>query len=167
MIMINYKHGEFRFNFRVAGLIFNDKRLLVHRMKKDDFYALPGGRAEMMENTEMTIVREMKEELDIDVRVDRLLWIGEHFFNYNGEKFHEICFYYSLECTDKNLNIKDSSFETVEEGHEFEFKWVSINKLKDEVFYPVFIKDRIHNLPKSIEKFVEIDDKSDMKFFRK
>ncbi len=60
--MISYKNGESRFNFRVAGLIFNEKRLLIHRMKKDDFYALPGGRAEMMENTEITIVREMKEE---------------------------------------------------------------------------------------------------------
>lgn len=165
--MITYKNGESRFNFRVAGLVFNDKRLLVHRMKKDDFYALPGGRAEMMENTEMTIAREMKEELNIDVKIDRLLWIGEQFFEFDGEKFHELCFYYSLECIDKNLNTRDSVFETIEDGREFEFKWVPVCQLKDEVFYPLFIKDRIHELPKSIEKFVEIDDKSYMEFFRK
>ncbi len=165
--MITYKDGEYRFNFRVAGLIFNNNRLLVHRMKKDDFYALPGGRAEMMENTELTIVREMKEELNVDVKVDRLLWIGEQFFEHEDQKFHELCFYYSLECNDKNLNTQNSVFETIEDGREFEFKWVPVNQLKDEVFYPLFIKDRILELPKSIEKFVEVEDKSYMEYFRK
>jgi ADP-ribose pyrophosphatase YjhB (NUDIX family) len=165
--MISYKNEESRFIFRVAGLIFHDEKLLVHRMKKDDFYALPGGRVEMMENTEITIVREMKEELNIDVKVSRLLWIGEQFFEDNGEKFHELCFYYGLECNDKNLNTKDSVFETIEDSREFEFKWVPISKLKDEEFYPLFIKDRICELPTSIEKFVEIDDRAYMEFCRK
>lgn len=121
----------------------------------------------MMENTEMTIVCEMQEELKIDVTVDRLLWIGEQFFELFNEKYHELCFYYRLNCNDKNLNTKDRIFEVIEGKRIFEFKWVPADKLKDEIFYPIFIRNRICELPTTIEKFVEVGDKSDRTFFRK
>ena len=50
----------------------------------------------MLELTEDTIGREMKEELGIDIEVERLLWIGESFFSIEGVKFHELCFYYLI-----------------------------------------------------------------------
>ena len=156
MITVNMNNGKF--NFRVAGLIIDNERLLVHKLKSDDFWALPGGRVEFMENTEDSIIREMKEELNIVVKVERLLWIGEQFFTLYDERFHEICYYYLLVTDDANLKKDKDVFEIIEDGRIFEFKWMTSSELNDEVFYPVIIKDKINNLPVNIEKFVDVDD---------
>jgi len=150
----------------VAGLTFNNNRLLIHRLKADYFYSLPGGRVEFMENTENTLIREMKEELNIDVEIKQLLWIGEHFFELYGVRYHEICYYYLMDSDDINLKVNESVFEIVENNRIFEFKWVQVCELNKEVFYPIFIKERVNNLPKSIEKFVEIDNDSYDEWFR-
>lgn len=156
--MINFKMDNGVFNFRVAGLFFHENKVLVHRLIKDDFYAFPGGRVEMFEATENTIVREMNEELGINVSVNRLLWICEHFFNHNNNNYHEICFYYLIECNDNSIINKGDLFYITEGKNEFEFKWVDIKDIKNERIYPVFIKDRIKDLPTTIERVVDIDE---------
>ncbi|MCL2225369.1 MAG: NUDIX hydrolase [Defluviitaleaceae bacterium] len=156
--MINFDIPNGRFNFRVAGLIFDSGRVLIHRLKCDDFYALPGGRVEAMESTETTLIREMQEELNITVKTERLLWVGEQFFHTEGTRFHEICFYYLLKTADPNLRTSETIFETTEDGREYEFKWVELDKLKNENFYPAFMRTEITNLPEHTEKFVEVDN---------
>lgn len=153
--MINFKVDNGVFNFRVAGILFNGDKVLVHKGIGDDFYAFPGGRLEMFETTENTIVREMKEELDIDVEVERLLWVCENFFNLNDKKYHEICYYYLIKCNDEKLLEKDDVFYIKEGKNEFEFKWVTKDEVKNEIIYPTFIKDRLNNLPENIERIVE------------
>ncbi|MCL1882151.1 MAG: NUDIX hydrolase [Defluviitaleaceae bacterium] len=154
--MIFFKTDNGRFNFRVAGLIIRDNRVLIHRLKGDDFFVLPGGRVEFMENTEQTLIREMQEELNICVEIDRLLWIGEQFFEMYGEQYHEISFYYLLSA---DIAVPDADFfEVVEDERVYEFKWVKMDDLKNEVFYPIFVKERILDLPQSIEKIVEVDN---------
>ncbi|WP_297430026.1 NUDIX hydrolase [Clostridium sp.] len=155
--MINFKIDNGVFNFRVAGLLFDENKVLVHRLIKDDFYAFPGGRVEMFETTETTIVREMNEELGINVKVNRLLWICEDFFNHNDNKYHEICFYYLIEYKDNNILNKEDLFYITEGKNEFEFRWVDTKYIKNETIYPAFIKDRIHDLPTTIERIVVID----------
>lgn len=156
--MINFKIDNGVFNFRVAGLLFHENKVLVHRLIKDDFYAFPGGRVEMFETTETTIVREMNEELDINVKVNRLLWMCEDFFDHNDNKYHEICFYYLIEYKDNNILNKGDLFYITEGKNEFEFKWVDIKDIKNEIIYPVFIKEKIQDLPKKIERIVEINE---------
>ncbi|MCL2576777.1 MAG: NUDIX hydrolase [Defluviitaleaceae bacterium] len=165
--MIFFKVNNGKFNFRVAGLIFHDNRILIHRLKRDDFFALPGGRVEFMENTEQTLIREMKEELNINVNIDKLLWVGEQFFEIYGEQYHEICYYYLLSADISEFKSNADKFEIVEDERVYEFKWVKTNELKNEVFYPIFIKERIYNLPETIEKFVEVNDVTCMEYFRK
>jgi len=141
--MLTFKLEGGKFNVRVAGLLFNNDRLLIHKLKSDDFYCLPGGRLEFMENTESTIIREMQEELGIVVKIERLLWVAEHFFELYGERIHEICYYYLLECNDKNLKTDCETFDVVENGQVFEFKWVPRDELANEIFYPTYVKNRI------------------------
>lgn len=40
--------------------------------------------------------------------------------------------------------------------HKLTFYWKSIDEVKDLIFYPLFIKDRIANLPQLLEHIVEI-----------
>lgn len=111
----------------------------------------------MLESTENTIIREMNEELGINVRVNRLLWICEHFFNHNDSKYHEICFYYLIECNDNNLLNKEDLFYITEGKNEFEFRWIDVKEIQNEIVYPTFIKNKIQNLPTTIERIVDID----------
>jgi 8-oxo-dGTP pyrophosphatase MutT (NUDIX family) len=165
--MIFFKVDNGKFNFRVAGLILHNERILIHRLKGDDFFVLPGGRVEFMENTEQTLIREMQEELGICVEIDRLLWIGEQFFEMYDEQYHEISYYYLLSVDIAELKSDADFFEVVEDGRVYEFKWVKIADLKDEIFYPIFVKERIFDLPKCIEKIVEVDNAECAEYFRK
>lgn len=166
--MISFKIDNGYFNFRVAGLLFDkNNRILIHKLKKDDFYALPGGRVEINEDTETTLIREMMEEIGAKVEITNLLWIAEQFFEYQSEAIHELCYYYRISCEDSILYERGSNFEIVEEGRTYEFKWVERDKLCNEFFYPVFIKERIMDLPKTIEKVVEKSDMMIQELFRK
>lgn len=81
---------------RVAVLIIDQgKILLFYRFKQGrTYYALPGGHVEAGEALEDTAIREIKEELNLDIELDRKLWEftnqgrQEHYFlakNFNGE----------------------------------------------------------------------------------
>lgn len=154
--MINFKTEGGVFNFRAAGIMFHENKVLIHRLINDNFYAFPGGRVEMFENTESTIVREMREELEIDIEICRLLWICEHFFTLNDNKYHEICFYYFIKCNDKKLFDREDLFYVSENSNMFEFKWVPLIDIENEVLYPEFIKKRLNNLPTIVERIVDI-----------
>lgn len=156
--MINFKIDDGVFNFRVAGILFSGSKVLVHRLINDNFYAFPGGRVEIFESTEDTIIREMKEELDVTVKVNRLLWICEHFFTHHNRKYHELCYYYLIECDDHNLLSNADVFYIIEDKNKFEFRWIDVADIKNETVYPVFIKDNIENLPITIERVMDIDE---------
>jgi len=157
MTVINFQIDNGFFNFRVAGILFKEDKVLVHKRINDSFYAFPGGRVEMFESTENTIIREMKEELGVDVTIDRLLWVCEQFFGDTDSKYHEICFYYLIECNDNNLLDKEDLFYITEGKNKFEFRWIDVKEIENEFVYPVFIKNRIQDLPTTIEKIVDID----------
>lgn len=55
-----------------------------------------GGKIKTGETSEQAVIREYKEELDIDISIDRLLWIAENFFEFNGVKYHEFNFTYLI-----------------------------------------------------------------------
>ena len=157
-VVINFKIDDGVFNFRVAGLLFYKNKVLVHRLINENFYAFPGGRVEMFESTDNTIIREMNEELGINIKVNRLLWICEHFFNHNNNKYHEICFYYLIECNNDSFFNKGDLFYITEGNNEFEFRWIDVEDIQNEIVYPIFIKNNILNLPNTVEKVIDIDE---------
>lgn len=60
---ISYEQNHNKFNFRVAGIVMDAGRVLLHTTEQDAFWNLPGGRVKLNETTEAAIVREMMEEL--------------------------------------------------------------------------------------------------------
>jgi len=71
---ISFKTAEGRFNYRVAGLLIHDEKLLIMQDKDQPYYYVPGGRIKMNEKSEDAVKREIKEELGIEVNVNRMLW---------------------------------------------------------------------------------------------
>lgn len=156
---ISFKTGEGRFNYRVAGIIIYDNKLLVMKDEHAPYFYLPGGRVAMNELSEDAIIREIKEELNVEVKVNRILWVNENFFHeeYCDENFHEICFYYLLDLIDNELLNKGEEFIFKEKGENIHtFYWKDINKISDLNIYPQFIKSKILQVPKVIEHLVEI-----------
>lgn len=153
--MINFMTESGIFNFRSVGILIKNGRVLVHREINDQFYSFPGGRVEMMEDSECALIREMKEELQIDINIIRMLWLFEHFFELYGNEYHELGFYYLIDCNDCS-KISDEVFTVVENVTEYEFRWIPLDKIKNEVLYPTYIKERLDKLPSDIEKIVEI-----------
>ena len=156
---VSFKTDEGRFNYRVAGIIIHNNKLLIMKDEHSPYYYIPGGRVAMNELSEDAIVREIKEELNADVKVNRMLWVNENFFHEEnlGEKFHEICLYYLLDTIDEQLIDKENEFilkDTDNTNHIF--CWKDIGEIKDVNIYPILVKNNILALPQEIEHVVEM-----------
>ena len=155
--MISYKEGTNRFTYRVAGLVIHNSRALLHRLEADDFWALPGGRVELMENSYDAILREMKEETGEKAKLIRLLWVVENFFAHEDLDYHEIGFYYLLMFPDTAPLLRLDEFDGIENGIRIIFKWFDLSELQKTVLYPTFLRTKICNLPLDIEHIVHVD----------
>ena len=150
-----------RFNYRVAGVLIHENRLLVMTDERSPYYYLPGGRVSMNEESTMAIKREIKEELDVEVEATQLLWIVENFFveQHSQEQFHEIGMYYLLQLTEEDILKRGQEFIMNEGGYKkLSFLWLPLEKIKHLNIYPLFLKERIMNLPQVPEHLVEIKE---------
>jgi 8-oxo-dGTP diphosphatase len=74
----------------VAAIIVSDRRILVARRCDNGLWEFPGGKREPGETSVECLVREIKEELDVDIRVGRL---ADHFEVQQGERTLAFEFY--------------------------------------------------------------------------
>lgn len=142
-----------KFILRVAGIFLHENSVLLHRAEGDDIWALPGGGCEYFEDTQSALIREMQEELDADVQVGALAFSVENFFLWNGDKAHEIGFYYHANFTEKNLQFyKQDEFLGVEKHFEgfdslrLYFKWFPLDQLDSKNVKPNFLKERLKSM---------------------
>lgn len=66
------------------GIIFIDNKVvLLKRIRKENgkylhYYAIPGGGVELNESLEEACIREVKEEVSLDVTIDKYLGVEEY-----------------------------------------------------------------------------------------
>lgn len=126
-IILSFPVGGTRFNYRVAGAAIRDGHLLVCREDGDDYCMLPGGRVEMGEPSDVALVREMAEELVMDVAVGPLLFTSESFYGRAGDRFHEMGFIYAIELPEHVRPDGPQPFLVREdEGHLLQFSWLPL-----------------------------------------
>jgi ADP-ribose pyrophosphatase YjhB (NUDIX family) len=106
-IRIDSEQGKFK--FRVCGILKVNEKYLTVKLEGNDFYCLPGGHVELGEDTDHAVLREMKEELGYEVKIDRLVSIVQNFFKTkDGKIFHELGYYYIVEPKDiRDVNLDD------------------------------------------------------------
>jgi ADP-ribose pyrophosphatase YjhB (NUDIX family) len=113
---------------------------LLHRAQGDAFWALPGGRVEAGEEAAHAVVREMQEELAAEVRVLRLSWVVENFFEHRGQCHHEIGMYFLTELdADSPLLASVGPFWGSETVRPLEFAWFQISELAAVDLRPAFL----------------------------
>lgn len=144
------------FSFRVAGLLFMNDHILVQRGVHDSYWALPGGRAEIGESSEETLVREMQEELERDIRIEQLVWSAENFFGYEGYHAHELAFYYRISLVQPFPFHEQDIVHRIHDGVEVEFRWLRATRdvLVAHDLRPVFISERIDAMPARHEHLI-------------
>jgi ADP-ribose pyrophosphatase YjhB (NUDIX family) len=155
--MIRFDQGTRRFNYRVAGVAIHDGSVLLHRAEPDVYWTLPGGRAEHGETAEQTITREMREELETEAHVIRLLWLVEKFFDRDGLSYHEIALYFLIRFPESSLPLASRAFERVDAGTLFKFEWhpVQCAALRRLPLLPAFLPQGLTELPASVVHIVE------------
>ncbi len=157
LAMVTFDRDGARFTFRVAGVAIHNGRVLLSRAEFDDFWTLPGGRAEMLEASAGTLRREMREEINADVEVGRLLWVVENFFEYGGRQFHELGLYYEMRLAldsptlmqDEFFGEGDATLDGDGKGKTYRliFRWQPITALDAAPLYPTFLQEGLQSLP--------------------
>ena len=71
---------------KAAGIIIKDRRLLVEKSKGKHFFIAPGGSIESGETAPQALVRELKEEFDIDVKQEDLEEFGTFYDRAAGQE---------------------------------------------------------------------------------
>ena len=158
--MITFDEDHVRFTNRIVGIAFDRDRVLLHRAATDDFWALPGGRAELLETAAETLRREMLEEMNETVEVDRLVWVAENFFTYEPRQYHEIGFYFLMHLpVDSPLRQKTDPFYGQEGDLQIIFEWFPIATLEQVYLFPTFLRTGLKDLPASTVHIVHRDSK--------
>ncbi len=62
--------------YKSAGIIIQERKLLVSRSKDKDYFVAPGGKREKGETPQQTLVRELEEEQSIEVDETDLTLFG-------------------------------------------------------------------------------------------
>lgn len=156
--MITYEDNSVRFTYRVAGVALSDGYVLMQRGGWDNIFFLPGGRAELLETAETCLKREMREELGVDVTVERLLWIGENFFRQKNKAFHELGLYFLMTLPQvPRLYVKHDFIIGREKGRNIFFRWLPLTTLADTPIYPTFLRQELCTLPTTIKHIVHTD----------
>lgn len=156
---ISYKTEKQKFNYRVCAMIIYDNKILAMHDERSPYFYLPGGRVKMGETAEHAVIRETQEELGITPKIIRPLWLNQAFFTEEVDElnYHELCIYFLMDITDTDLLTKGDKF-TSSEGHRTHtFEWLDFSRLKDEYFYPLFLKKDIFNLPDTFTIRTEIE----------
>ncbi|MCR5611710.1 MAG: NUDIX domain-containing protein [Clostridiales bacterium] len=149
---ISYISGGNKFNYRVCAVILSDGKILAMRDERSPYYYLPGGRVKLGETAEEAVLREVSEELSVEASIVRPLWLCQSFFNEDVDKldYHELCLYFLIDVSRTDLIGRGERFTLHEGRHTHYFEWLGFSRLKDEYFYPLFIKKEIFGLPENL-----------------
>lgn len=146
---ITFKSGNDKFNYRVCAMLISDGKILAMHDERSPYYYLPGGRVGIGETAENAVIREVQEELGITAEIIRPLWLNQAFFTEDVDnlRYHELCIYFLMDISGTDLLARGGKFTANEGKRTHTFEWLAFDRLKDEYFYPLFLKKDIFNLP--------------------
>ncbi len=107
----------------VVGIIFHERKFLAEKRKKSDkidpgIVSLPGGHVELGETRKAALIREMKEELNIEVKKTRFIkksrWVAS-----NGER-QNVYYYLILDYEGKPVRRTAQRILWIEEMEELD-----------------------------------------------
>ncbi|MFN4084012.1 MAG: NUDIX hydrolase [Bacteroidia bacterium] len=132
------------FTIRVYGLLINSKKqvLLVHEKLPDmQFTKFPGGGLEFYEGPEECLIREFKEETDLDITIKEHIYTTGFFVQSAFKKNNQLlAIYYRVEPILNDYLISYDEKEITVNGKTeiLRFFWADIDKLTTDILtFPV------------------------------
>ena len=156
---ISFRSDNEKFNYRVCAMIISDGKILAMHDDRSPYYYLPGGRVTIGETAENAVIREVQEELGVTPKIVRPLWLNQAFFTEDVDnlRYQELCIYFLMDISNTDLLERGKLF-TSNEGHRTHiFEWLEFERLREEYFYPLFLKKDIFNLPNVFTIRTEIE----------
>lgn len=156
---ISFNVENQKFNYRVCAMIISENKILAMHNERSPYFFLPGGRVAMGETAEQAVVREVQEELGVTPKIYRPLWLNQAFFTEDVDslRYHELCIYFLMDISDTDLLKRGNTFTLTEGKYTHTFEWLEFERLKDEYFYPIFLKKEIYNLPNELTIRTEVE----------
>ena len=117
-------------SIRTRTVIFNEKNEILvqhHFTSRNDYYRLPGGGVNYREKLEDCVIREIREETGLDIKVGHLLWVRDFLEQFSG---HSIEFFFLV-------TISGGEFNPTLEGEDnSHFLFMELEDLENVIFYP-------------------------------
>ncbi|MCY6960012.1 NUDIX domain-containing protein [Clostridium brassicae] len=122
------KKGQDYIGVGVGAVIINENKeiLLLLREKSPELgcWSIPGGKVEMFETVEDAIKREVKEELDVEVEIIKLITVTNHIIW--QEKAHWVAPTFLTK-------VVSGQVKNVEPEKHKEVRWFSIDELPNNI----------------------------------
>jgi len=115
--------SELKFRVSVYGLLIKDNQVLVQRVPVSKKYSLPGGAIKLGEQIPSALIREFKEETNVDIEVTELIGIKTSFFISFGHKYHNILLAYKVSPVSENYTLMSNHNDSTD------IKFVPISEL--------------------------------------
>jgi len=158
MADILFKADDYIFSYRVGGVLIHKGKVLLQNAEGDDGYALIGGHVAFGETTDETLIREFREEIGADIKIERLLMVNENFFPWGNRPCHQINMFYLVSLKDESQIPTDRNFKALDdlgnERFELNMSWIPLEDVPNMCIYPQQVKTYIVNPPDKIVYFV-------------
>ena len=132
-------------NIRV-GIIFKHHGKVLIEIRKDRVgnSVIPGGRLKIDESRIDALKREIKEEMNYNLSIDKISYCDtiESFFSFDGKDVHELFFVYLYDMDDEIYNELDNIKEN-QDNKATDYMFVTPNELGEVNLLPMELRDII------------------------
>jgi len=133
-------------NTRVSAIIINHNQeiLLIHRIKNgNQYYVLPGGGIESNETETSAVIREIKEETNLDIQPDKKI------LELQNDSFDRIEMFFTIKSFIGNPALGKPELDRQSNYNTYKLEWIKINELQKYNLFPKEILQIIINLKKN------------------
>ncbi|MDA3855396.1 MAG: (deoxy)nucleoside triphosphate pyrophosphohydrolase [Candidatus Woesearchaeota archaeon] len=124
-----------------AAIIEKDDKILIAQRKNDsklepNMWEFAGGKVEFGEKPEDCLIREIKEELDLEIEIKKLFGVYSHVYEKEGTQYHVILITYICKYISgqkKNIECQDSLWVSKEELSNYEYAKADVKIVDDYV----------------------------------
>jgi len=118
----------------VLGVFLNQGKILVFqgkdKVKDETFFRPLGGGVEFGETSENALIREIREELGLEIKEPEYLGTLENIFIYQGEPGHEVVLVYEARFVDPKVYSETNLHCVESDGEDLCCQWLALENVE-------------------------------------